>query len=456
MKQKLLLVASLLIGGTVFSQINNPSFENWNTIHLYDGPADWNNGNSENEGMFQTTIWDTNAQHLAHSIRMETIDTMGDTIFGYVIQGEFGDLGPESGVPYSGGLPDSLIFWAKYDFVGLDSGTVLVNLFNSGVPSGMDLNKLDGNQSTWTRLAYKINALSIPDEILLAFASSNAFSEYGEHGSWFSVDNVQIKDTSGAIYTPDNYSFEVWDTTYVNEPMDWYTTNLFYEGDTTVFMTTDASVGTYAALLEVKAVNSDTLNALLSNAPVVNSWFDKVPYNAQPTSFDFDVKFIPSGTDTAHLTIDFYAGGSLIGGNFHMFDTTINTYTTLNVPLSIPSVPDSVRILFYAGENPGTQLFVDNVSFSGGTVAVTDNSSFSSFVIHYPNPANDILNVQIVGKKLNQQSTITVMDMQGKVILSKRVNKGLNTINLDALPKGTYAYSINFKNETVVNKFIKL
>lgn len=458
MKRKLLLLTALFSGVGMFAQINNASFENWTTYDLYDGPADWEQHSNMEFGGVANVTWSSDAAHLLRSARIETLDTLGDTNFAYVMHGSFGDSGPDHGIPYTGYIVDSIIFWAKYDIQTNDSGTVLFVPFFGGSAIGMNGLKLHGTQSTWTRMALPVAASPMtPDEVLIAFASSDALNDYGIPGSWMMIDNIMLKDTSGAVFTPPNNSFEVWDTVRREDPVDWYTSNLLYSEDTTAFKTTDANTGSFAVQLKnVKSIFDDTLSGYLSNGPVADYWFDKVPYTAQPTSLDFSYKYLPSGADSANVYIEFFAGGSSLGGNAQWISTAASTYTPMSMSLSVPSAPDSMRIIFFAGQHEGSEFFIDDVALTGGTVGVEENIDFSNFVFHYPNPVVNNLTIQTGKEIVNNNASIQIIDLSGKVVYSGNITNQTTNLQLGNLAKGTYTYTINFGKEVISKKFIKL
>ena len=78
-------------------------------------------------------------------------------------------------------------------------------------------------------------------------------------------------------------------------------------------------------------------------------------------------------------------------------------------------------------------------------------------VIIYPNPAKDVLNVQIKNNKA-EKATIEIADLQGKAVQQKeqylQVGSNSFSINISALAKGVYTLSIKCGSSQVV-KFIK-
>lgn len=74
----------------------------------------------------------------------------------------------------------------------------------------------------------------------------------------------------------------------------------------------------------------------------------------------------------------------------------------------------------------------------------------------YPNPAKDV--VRIVSEDLNlAQSTLQVMDLQGRLIMADELNSGANELNVASLKKGIYIIRILDQDGQLVslNKMIK-
>ena len=82
-------------------------------------------------------------------------------------------------------------------------------------------------------------------------------------------------------------------------------------------------------------------------------------------------------------------------------------------------------------------------------LGIDDELSKTTFNI-YPNPVNDILNIKVA--ELNSNSTITIFDIAGKMVLSSTLKNGLNTMNVNSLNSGIYFYAIKQNNEIIETK----
>jgi len=65
----------------------------------------------------------------------------------------------------------------------------------------------------------------------------------------------------------------------------------------------------------------------------------------------------------------------------------------------------------------------------------------SSEAILYPNPAGDVVNIEF--SQLYQAANFYLMDIGGKMVLEKQLTSNRQTIDISALPAGTYVYRIS-------------
>jgi len=71
------------------------------------------------------------------------------------------------------------------------------------------------------------------------------------------------------------------------------------------------------------------------------------------------------------------------------------------------------------------------------TSSVEDQNDFASFNV-YPNPATDIINVEMEGLEGNLIQKINMIDAQGKVTLSQTMNPNNTQIDVSGLNTGLY------------------
>ncbi|WP_394760120.1 LamG-like jellyroll fold domain-containing protein [Flavobacterium sp.] len=79
-----------------------------------------------------------------------------------------------------------------------------------------------------------------------------------------------------------------------------------------------------------------------------------------------------------------------------------------------------------------------------------DNFNLTDTVKIYPNPSTGIFNISI-----NEDASVEVSDMLGKVIFSNKVKAGNNTIDITNYQSGIYLLNVKTENGSVTKKLLK-
>jgi hypothetical protein len=106
--------------------------------------------------------------------------------------------------------------------------------------------------------------------------------------------------------------------------------------------------------------------------------------------------------------------------------------------------------LLYAGVNAGgvwKRLLYDIV----GIKERNRDHWFSTF----PNPAHDILTVELQQTETIKDSQISITDLQGNIILQEALKQARTDIDLGAFAKGLYFIRIARDKESFMKKFVK-
>ncbi|NQY09271.1 MAG: T9SS type A sorting domain-containing protein [Flavobacteriales bacterium] len=457
--KKILLFTIALISTQVsfaqFGELENGDMELWTNETLFENPDLWESGNY-NAGFVGTTK-SMDAQSGDYSVLMETSVDGEDTSMAYVIQG---DVDSQEGFAYTD-LVDTLKGWYKYDFQPGDSGNMFMFMYKSGVMVEQLTKKMGGTQNTWAEFSCPFNALGvIPDSFLIAFASSDFLADTAVDGSWLMVDNLTF--ASSYISSPaeiPNGDFENWVAVETESPDDWWTYNylLAGQGGLSVVKTTDSKAGMYAAEITTLGWGeNDTVPGIMTNGTLDNGGVaGGVPYTHQPTNFNLSCKYFPSGIDTAFIAVQFYKDGAIIGygGQYFLAD---GAYTDFNMMLSVPVEPDTMLLTIWAGENPGSQFIVDEMTLTGGLVGIQNVFGGSSKVVAYPNPTSGQTNVSFNLTDASDVS-VTLINVEGKQVGGEsfgHLSAGdyTKTIQLDGLPSGVYLLQLKGDRETIVKK----
>lgn len=122
------------------------------------------------------------------------------------------------------------------------------------------------------------------------------------------------------------------------------------------------------------------------------------------------------------------------------------------------SIPEFIKIVFGSGKNctlptctPGTTLWVDDVSVSGGTVGIQEDAYEESKITVYPNPTSSYFRIET--KNGVQVKEIAIFDCLGKEMSKWDTLK--EEFNIQNYEVGIYHIRILTSNGIVLKKLIK-
>ena len=165
--------------------------------------------------------------------------------------------------------------------------------------------------------------------------------------------------------------------------------------------------------------------------------FQAVPYNANPTELTGAYKYAPNANDQAFLQLTFFNSGSPIGFETETFNASA-VYQNFNLPITLLGTPDSMSLIVFSGDNPGSVLHLDDLAFTGGNVGLDEFSSMNIDI--YPNPATTSVMIKADG-----DYGYSIVNLSGKVVMSQNDVDG--AVELDISHLSTGAYFINISNE---------
>lgn len=445
-------ISSLAYGQ--LGQIPNGGFENWSMSTLYDYPTQWGNSNSDEWRGLPTVIQSTDAPQGTYSCEITAAAIGPDTLFGYVYQGGIGQSGPDSGISYT-----DLFSEVRYQYKSdLNTGDTLYLLYMRFVSSVMvEMNILpaaSGTVSTWTQGSIAVPA-NAQDELFIGFVLGDPFNGFRPMpGSWARIDDVHLYNAGIAQTDLPDFGFEQWSSQQLETADNWNTLNemLAGEGIENANKSTDANSGSFAVeMTTVQNMYGDTIPSFVSwgaiNFGTMGNPFMPVPYNATPTTFSGAYKYAPQNGDQANIQVLFLQGGTMIGSHFETISAAA-TYQTFSAPLTIAGTPDSIVLVAFSGDNPGSVLLLDDLSFSGGDVSLEEFEKMS--VSLYPNPSKDFVMVKSAGT-----FDVKFIDLAGNVVLEKKQINGANSINVSRLSRGAYVVQINNNEQVQSLRFIK-
>jgi hypothetical protein len=463
MKGLLLIPVYLVVCHFCYAQTpKNGAFENWNSTPV-DVPTGWGTANPDAiSSIGQQTVTKTTDAQAGTAVKLETKAGSQDTMFGYVTNSVNDPRDGKGGAPYTQ-QPTHFTGYYKYSVPSGDTAAMMVVFKKAGVVVSTDYFPITGTQSTYTSFSLALTLAVVPDTVIVAAVSSNAFNEDAPRipGSFLMIDELGFSGT-GITQTIPNGNFETWTTESVDELIDWE-----YYSREGVKRTTDAYKGTYA----VELTTMDFGDGNISNAGITSGSTSQSgssggdPFSATADTLVFYYKFIPQGPDSAQVMINLFKLGIGMGGIMEEIPPAA-TYTRMEVPFSSGLAPDTIRIDFQSSTQPvlpsnnGSRLVIDEVHLKSQPLntGVFRVKQSESVLLFYPNPASE--NIEIRMNSLQQEMMkLTIYDITGRVVYlsEENVEAGGNILSLPVkdLPAGTYYCQLIGSGAAVKGKFVK-
>ena len=263
-----------------------------------------------------------------------------------------------------------------------------------------------------------------------------------------------------------NSGFESWTTvgSYEN-PNGWINCNGNGDG-IPVTQSSDhypANVGTSSVRMENYATGAtgcstygfaNTALELGDNGP-------SFPITGHPTNFCGYYKFLPQNNDTMTIACGLYLNGAMVAYAYLTTTNTVSNWTSFTIPFSSYTTADSATIGLGAFYSLGTTtiiqgnsvLFVDNLSFDNLITSVSVQTSENKAFSLYPNPASDIVTLNIENTN-NSDLTMNIYNLMGALVKSEKLKQNQQQINVGDLGNGIYMVEIKSKGWTEKQKLV--
>lgn len=151
-------------------------------------------------------------------------------------------------------------------------------------------------------------------------------------------------------------------------------------------------------------------------------------------------------TGKANLLIELTQGTTSLTG---LPATYTGAFTNIN--------PDDANIIWDSTNNYWKVTF--STTGFGGFFAKTTNAAlvaanfdYSSNVKIYPNPAKNIITIDLLSI---DNSGVEVFDINGRKLFEQNLSNNSNTINIDHLDSGMYLFKVNSDRGTAISKVVK-
>jgi hypothetical protein len=249
-----------------------------------------------------------------------------------------------------------------------------------------------------------------------------------------------------------NGSFENWTLVgSINTPDNWQGSVLQPCSPISPVQTTETVDGNYAILFEtitcdaglgVNGGNAAVLFSLSGNPQYLNGYY----------------KSTRTGTGAAEIRITLKNNSTIIGTGQLQINSNTSTYTPFSLPITYTSelMADEAGIWLssdvLSNKVLGNRLWVDKLTFSSTPLSTNDHLNGVESISIYPNPANDILNLELKNEGI---FSIRIINTLGQELSKHKVYSGINTINTELLESGIYFIEASMNGKKVMLKFIK-
>lgn len=466
MKKIFSIIGLVVLSQSVFAQAcPNGDFESWNSRTYSVPDSGWYTSNPTSLSIADTlTVWSVTG-FSGQALHLQTYIIGTDTIMSYITN-SYGD--PTSGiggVPYTL-QPTAITGYYRYNLPVNDSAMLFVEFKSGG--SIISVNKFmirnsTGSLSTFTAFTFPITLTSAPDTVIIAASASNVFGSGMQSGSWLELDQLAFTGTSITQVIPDG-NFETWVPELLESPTGWHDQVNFVPS---ISKSTNHLDGSYSAQLvstrgsgggEAVAASFITTGTLSGHSGPNGG----LPYTLLVDTLSGYYKYFSVGSDTGFINITLMQGGSPLSG-FGTFFSAATSWTYFEIPFSVSSAPDSMRIDIVSSKMnatlPGSILNIDHFQLASQPLpplVVTDFSLIENKFTVYPNPASDNVNFKFANI-IEYPLEIKIKDMMGRTLISDayRCKQNQFSVSLQNLPFGVYFYELNDKNIIYRGKFLK-
>lgn len=447
---RLIVIMSFLLFFITFNssaQLLNGGFESWYDSAIYETPVDWNSSNEQLYYTETTVFKSTDAQEGNYAAELTVKKIFNDTVGGYVLHG---GLNPIVGIPYTDNFEAVAVNY-KIDLQPNDSLYLVVIRKNNGSIVDYHLKPFAfGPATSWTAQLIPVGN-PVQDELLIGFIIGDPNTNHKPHpDSWALVDDIKL--INGGLFQSDlpNYNFENWEDENVEIPDEWQTISPYLArfGVTNVTKTTDAFEGSYAIEMNTIELGGNDIAGIISKGRIdfeSTIPFAAVPIASTPINLAGAYKYTTTSADEGAIQIQFFDDGALVGFHEEIFTPNVN-YTIFNAVIGMFGTPDSMIYTVNSGENVGSVLKLDALSFDSDLSI--DNHPIIDFTVS-PNPADDFITVQTQDETFEKAR---ILNVNGEIVWETNAISMLQNIDVSTLQSGVYFISLTSQNGSSMKK----
>jgi hypothetical protein len=216
-------------------------------------------------------------------------------------------------------------------------------------------------------------------------------------------------------------------------------------------------IGGYAAsdrsiLFQFYALQSGVMNLVMEKVNLgANSElsFDHAYRQYQAENDELDIS-VSTDCGATWASVFNESGSSLMtlpAAQPQFFPSAASDWATTNIDMSAYDNMQDVIVRFKATSAYGNNLFIDNINLGTAAVGVEDITA-STFDV-YPNPATDVVTVELseVG---SVDAQIEVLDIKGQVVSSEVMSAGQTSVQVNTSSLASGIYTVRVKSENGV------
>ena len=441
MKKNLFTLIAIFFAGFTFSQsVPNGGFESW-VVNTYENPQGFQTSNYKLDNGVQSPVNATkvtDAYQGSFALKLSTSAVPSGTALAFFANGNPGS-NPTGGIPYSQ-KPTGIKFFYKSNIMPTDTAIFLTIFKKAGAVVGSYFYKIATTHTTYTLFNQTLNpALPVfPDTVIIASASSNAFSGNAIPGNSLQLDSISF---TGVAFQPAalNGNFEQWQTETDYKLNGWNLSGGFQR-------TNDKYSGNYALELQTNPPGFGNSQVQVGRAgtgiPTPSTTLGGTPYSGQIDTMFLYYKYLPSNPlDSARVFINFKKNFVYIGsGGGLTLLPQAPVYTLKKIPWNLAIAPDTMVISMESSKWPvqnsfvGADFKIDNMYLKsqmytvsnftmpttgcvGQSIQLSDNS------INMPNTWNWIMPGGSPSSSILQNPTVTFSTPGTKTITMNAGNQ---------------------------------
>ncbi len=147
-----------------------------------------------------------------------------------------------------------------------------------------------------------------------------------------------------------------------------------------------------------------------------------------------------------------YVPATLQGGQWVQIDVPLSSFIAASAPSNLDrsAIAQIVITAARADNNLPIDIYLDNIYFHKNTLLSTDDFE-ASIVKLYPNPAQNILNIQAI----TNIEKVVVYNLLGQEVISKTPNTELVILDVANLQSGVYVVKTTIDGKVSSTRFIK-